>query len=73
MKVTLAYGTNEVTLNEVKTGTTVGTLKNDPNIQAVLCFGKTVTAKSNGLQLSDETVVVDNSKLVFETAAQSKA
>lgn len=66
------YGTENYTKNS-STPMTVGQLKADATLKAMLGFGDNTRATINGVEQSNDTIVPDGATLVLETAANTKA
>ncbi len=72
MQFTVRYGMDSHTKN-VTTAPTIGQVKDDVNLRAVLGYGDNVRATINGVEQSENTVVPDGCTVVFETRANTKA
>lgn len=73
MKIKIAYSGQDMNVI-VPEGSTVGSVRQNPNFQTVLRYGSSVVAKTpDGIQLPDNTVLSEGASIIFETAAQSKA
>lgn len=55
------------------TAPTVGQVKSDPNLRAILGYGDNTRALVNGVEQPDDAIVPDGCTLVLETRANAKA
>jgi hypothetical protein len=72
MQINIRYGIETVT-KTVEAGTTIGQLKADVNLRAVLGYGDNSKALINGVEMTNDVVVPAGGTVVFETACNTKA
>jgi len=72
MKFTVTYGI-ETQEREVINAPTVGNIKNDTVLKAVLGFGDNVRALVHGVEQGDHVVIPEGANVVLETRANTKA
>lgn len=72
MKVTIKFGVDNY-VHESINAPTIGQLKENPTIRAVLGHGDNVRALVDGVEQTNSSLVADGSIVRFETAANSKA
>lgn len=70
--VTIKYGVDQIN-KSVEDAVTVGDLKNNSTIKAVLGYGDNVRALINGVEQADTTQIPAGSVVTLETAANTKA
>jgi len=72
MVITIKYGLEQITKN-YENAPTIGALKGDSNIRAVLGYGDNTKALINGVEMSNDVQVPAGAVVTFETACNSKA
>lgn len=72
MQFTVVYGI-ESQDREVINAPTIGQVKQDPALKAVLGFGDNVRALVHGIEQPDNAIVPEGAEVVLETKANTKA
>jgi hypothetical protein len=72
MKITVSFSGNTIT-KTVASGTTVGTILADRNLQAVLGFGANVQGQVDGVKVGNEAALNEGDELEIVTKANEKA
>ncbi|HYF36598.1 MAG TPA: hypothetical protein VD994_14985 [Prosthecobacter sp.] len=73
MVTTVSYGAFNTSTREVPAGTTIGALRADRNLKAVLGYGDNVDFTVDGVAQPDSTVLHDGDKVSVVTKAACKA
>ena len=71
--VTINFGLSNQLTRTFPTGTTVGELLNNPNLQAALGFGTNVVAKIDGVVQAPNNRLGDGDEVDIEIKANTKA
>jgi hypothetical protein len=53
--------------------TTIGAVRSNPNLRALLGYGDNINLLINGVAMTDDTLIPDGATVVVETAANQKA
>lgn len=72
MRFTVIYGIESQEKESIQ-APTVGQVKRDTVLKAVLGFGDNVRALVNGVEQPDDTLLYDGAEVVLETKANTKA
>lgn len=72
MQVTIRYGMESTTKSYDSTPT-IGQIKSDSNLKAVMGYGDNVKALINGIEMNNDVQVPNGATVVLETACNSKA
>lgn len=70
-KITIRFGTTEIS-REFPTGTTIGQVVGDQDLQAVGGWSDNVKALIGGVEMPTDALAPANGTLVLETAANEK-
>jgi hypothetical protein len=69
---TVKYGVDSTTLSNQQP-TNIGSVRQNPNLRALLGYGDNINLLINGVAMSDDTLIPDGATVVVETAANQKA